>query len=218
MSALDLAGYLQKRLKELGLTTVAAAERSGLSRQTWHKLMRAEIDEIKLSTLVRVANTLETHVLSMLELYFHGKSLTPASVVPGAKKFATGFVDDVTFPDNETVYTGQVFQKVWEIVNLGTEPWIGWQLQCIDDHLRISINPESAIYQPPATEYGLKPLRNRVPIPDTLPGEHVRLRVGFRAPDLPCTVISYWKSVDRHGTIVFPELTGLYCLVRVVAP
>jgi DNA-binding Xre family transcriptional regulator len=70
MSATDLANYMQERMKTLNLSTISAAERSGISRQTWHKLRQADIKEAKLSTLTRVANTLQTTPQQLLSVYF----------------------------------------------------------------------------------------------------------------------------------------------------
>lgn len=70
MSALDLAHYLRNQLDTLGITVTEASARSGISRQTWHKLLQADIDEAKLSTLINVANVLETPVITLLTVYF----------------------------------------------------------------------------------------------------------------------------------------------------
>ena len=70
MSALDLAQYVQSRLKALGLSVKEAADYSGISRQTWHKLMVADIKEAKLSTLMVVAATLKTPASDLLAIYF----------------------------------------------------------------------------------------------------------------------------------------------------
>lgn len=202
MSALNLADYLRSRLRTLGLTTTEAAKRSGISRQTWHKLLRADISEARLSTLVQVAATLEAHPLSMLRIYFNGRELTQGvgETSVDSKKFVAGFVADVTFPDNSTVQVGQEFEKIWEVANLGTAAWTGWRLQCLDERVAS----------------GLQPVSGSIPIPDTLPGEHVRLSVCLRAPDTPGTAVSHWKCVNAKGEIVFPKLTGLYCMVKVV--
>jgi hypothetical protein len=40
--------------------------------------------------------------------------------------------------------------------------------------------------------------------------------VQLRAPDLPCTAISHWKSLNEFGEIAMPNITGLYCMVKVV--
>ena len=75
MSALDLAHHLREQLETLGMTITEASARSGISRQTWHRLLQADIDEAKLSTLVKVANVLETHVLTLLTVYFQRKPI-----------------------------------------------------------------------------------------------------------------------------------------------
>jgi hypothetical protein len=126
-------------------------------------------------------------------------------------------VADVTYPDNSTVNTGQEFEKIWEVVNLGLEPWSGWRLQCVDEQLQVGVKQGCEHFASSRSQYGLLPLETSVPIPDTLPGEHTRIAVRFRAPDFPCTVISHWKSMDAHGVFLFPNLTGLYCLVKVVS-
>lgn len=204
MSSADLAGYIRRRLKTLGLTTVAAAEHSGISRQTWHKLLRAEVDEARLSTLVKVAGTLDTHPLNMLRVYFHGKDFTHASnFATTAQKFSCGFIGDVTFTDNAEVRAGQEFEKIWEVVNLGTETWRNWYLQCVDEG------------EPPAGQQFISPVHNRVPILETLPGEHIRIRARMRAPANTGTAISSWHITNDKGEAIFPELSNLYCLVNV---
>lgn len=70
MSAIDLANYVHARMDKLGLTVTSAAQRSGISRQTWHKLMRADIKEAKLSTLIAVASILKTGVPDLVDIYF----------------------------------------------------------------------------------------------------------------------------------------------------
>jgi DNA-binding Xre family transcriptional regulator len=70
MSTIDFAAYIQKRLGALELSTCAAAERSGISRQTWHKLKQAEVQEAKVSTLIRVANTLQTTPSHLFDILF----------------------------------------------------------------------------------------------------------------------------------------------------
>ncbi len=205
MSAKALAAYIKERLEALGMSISVAAEKSGLSRQTWHKLIHANIIEAKLSTLIQVAETLETHPLSMMRIYFQGKpSAEIESLIAPSEPFACRFIADVTYPDNSTVYTGEVFEKVWEVANVGPEPWLDWQLRCVDEHFRQSVH------------FTLKPLTTSIAIPPTPSGGHARLSVQFRAPDQPCTAISHWKSFNAKGEIMFPKLTGLYCMVKVI--
>ncbi|EIJ35380.1 hypothetical protein [Thiothrix nivea] len=70
MSAIELAKYVQARMEMLDLNVTNAARKSGISRQTWHKLMRADIKEAKLSTLMGVSRTLKTTVPHLVEVYF----------------------------------------------------------------------------------------------------------------------------------------------------
>lgn len=218
MSASDLADYLRKRLDILRLSIKDAAQRSGVSRQSWHKLLNADVDEARLSTLTKVADVLETHAVHLVRLYCYGAALSQrSSISTGLKRFDTGFIADITYPDNSLVYVGQEFEKIWELVNLGSEPWRNWRLQCIDDYLKVETLAGEHNCQQPNRQCGLIPLAFSVPIPDTLPGEQVRIAVTFRTPSLPCSVISHWKIVDAEGNLVFPKLTGVWCQVKVVA-
>lgn len=217
MSASDLAIYMKERLQALDMTTVAAAQHSNISRQTWHKLLRADIDEARISTLIKVAATLETHPLSMMRIYFYGNPLPQRHNKLGDNaKIASSFIADITYPDNSMVQTGQAFEKIWEVANMGTMPWVGWRLQCVDEHLSVHPVTGSEHYKGNGVQYGLLPLQNSIPIPTTQPGEKVRLAVQLRAPDLPCTAISHWKSLNEFGEIAMPNITGLYCMVKVV--
>jgi hypothetical protein len=108
------------------------------------------------------------------------------------------FIADVTIPDGTIVLTGQTFEKIWEFKNNGTVAWEGRYLR------------EEASGGP-----GLVPDDALIPIPKTMPGEHVRITVRFTAPQDPSTIISYWKMVDSAGQYCFPEKRGLWCKVIV---
>lgn len=73
MSATDFAAYVQERMAVLNLTTCAAAERSGISRQTWYKLKQAEVQEARISTLIQVAETLQTTPSHLFSIIFSAK-------------------------------------------------------------------------------------------------------------------------------------------------
>lgn len=70
MSGENLAVYLEERLKELGLSKSEAARRADISRQTWYRLEGAEAADTKLSTVVQIASALETHPMTLLQIYF----------------------------------------------------------------------------------------------------------------------------------------------------
>lgn len=76
MSARDLSSYLDERIKNLGMSKSEAARRAEVSRQTWYRLVNAEIQDVKLSTLSRLAYALETHPLVILKIYFGEETAT----------------------------------------------------------------------------------------------------------------------------------------------
>jgi len=220
MAAKELSELLRARMAKLKICNADVARRANLSRQTWYNLLNAEIKEAKLSTLVGLANALEIHTLTLLQTYFQGqRTLSHTSTLcASAPDTATGFIADTTYPDNSIVRVGEEFEKVWEIANLGKTPWIGWRLVCVDEHLDVRDKSGTGQYiRQDSAQDGLMPLFDSIPIPDTLPGGHVQLGVWFRAPDYPCSVISYWKSVNAQGELAFPHLTGLYCKVKVIS-
>ena len=70
MSAKNLADYLNQRVVMLGLSKSEAARRADISRQTWYRLLGAEITDVKLSTILHLAEALETPPMHLLHLYF----------------------------------------------------------------------------------------------------------------------------------------------------
>lgn len=109
------------------------------------------------------------------------------------------FIGDVTIPHGAIVRTESSFIKVWEIQNNGLTVWK-------DRYLREE-NP---------TPGGIEPRESLVRIPDTKPGERVRISVEFTAPIHPASCESYWKMVYKNGQYCLPHKTGLTCCVKVI--
>ncbi|PRX48975.1 Ig-like domain-containing protein [Prauserella shujinwangii] len=120
-----------------------------------------------------------------------------APLVPGD---ASEFGGDITVPDGTEVPTGSHFVKTWEFRNVGSVPWIGRYLRRAG-----SFGGPDECTSP-----------ERVPIPDTRPGESVRVSVEVRAPDRPGYCQVYWKMVDAEGRLVLPNHRAVFYLVRVV--
>ncbi len=76
MSAKNLADYLNQRVVMLGLSKSEAARRADISRQTWYRLLGAEITDVKLSTVLRLAEALETPPMQLLRIYFEETAVT----------------------------------------------------------------------------------------------------------------------------------------------
>lgn len=118
--------------------------------------------------------------------------------IPGDR---SEFIADRTIPDGTLMRPGESDVKVWEIRNSGTVPWIG----------RYLIRLGSA-HGPVTPE--------RVPIPDTQPGEKVRISVEVEAPPVAGTYEVHWKMADEHGRLFFPDRywAGVYLTIVVPGP
>ena len=212
----ELAKYIKQRAAELGLNLSKLAKEAGISRPTLYGLLDGSTGEAKISTLVGLASVLRVHPVVLFRYLLAELEFANFSTVSAKYRCdGSGFVADVTIPDNSMVTTDSVFVKTWDIQNIGLVDWIGRKLVCLDR--KADWNLMSSHVVPPQAERGLIPEQNMVDIPDTLSGETVRLSVTFTAPSYPCTVVSYWKMVDEAGDLCFPESQGLSCLVRVVS-
>ncbi len=218
MATKELSAYILQRIRQLGLTKTQVIERSKLSRQAFYNILNDRIlEETKLSTFITLAHALEVHPLILMRQYFHGWELPVwSSKDTKYPKDHSGFVRDVTYPDNSLVTVNQEFEKIWEIQNLGEVIWENRRLVCIDEELVI-IQRRGEEWRPLSQTALLVPLQREVPIPMTHPKQTVIVAVTFRASPIPGTTVSYWKMVDAQGALCFPNLSGVMCLVKVVA-
>lgn len=73
MSSVDISDFLRRRAAELNLRPSEIAQRAGISRQTWYRLLNADVAEAKISTLMAICRVMEIDILDLLGMYFgHG--------------------------------------------------------------------------------------------------------------------------------------------------
>lgn len=125
----------------------------------------------------------------------------------------SSFIGDVTYPDNTPVFVNQVFEKKWAVQNTGEKPWCNVELVCIDEEPDIRHKGDDRYL---ALNNRLIPVKRKVKIPDTMPGEPAMLTVAFIAPPLPCTALSHWKMMDKDGNLLLPDQKPVYCKVTVI--
>lgn len=65
MSAEDLALFLRQKMGEKKTTNMDMVRLTKISRRTWYRLVNADIEEAKLSTLIKLANALDTNVTEL---------------------------------------------------------------------------------------------------------------------------------------------------------
>lgn len=216
MPLTSFSDYVRERAASLEINMTELARRTGISRQGLYGLLDGSTGQAKISTLIALADALKVHPIVLFRHLLHQLELPKFSTTSAKYRFdASGFVQDVTIPDNTTVLTGQVFTKIWEIQNIGHVDWIGRKLACMDQPATISKLLENI--NRPETRRMLIPSQQVINIPTTLAGDSVTLNVEFTAPSYPCTVISYWKMTDENGEVCFPKTEGLSCMVRVVS-
>lgn len=121
----------------------------------------------------------------------------PAPLVRGDRSV---FIADVTIPDGTAVKVGERFVKTWEIANSGSVPWHGRFLQ------RADLPADNGTCSTPG----------KVRVPDTAPGEHVRVSVPVVAPSRPGSCWVGWKMVDGRGQQFLPGARPVYFVVNVV--
>lgn len=216
MSADDLAHFIHRQIRTLGLTRTEVARRARFSRETLNKLLRAEVNHPSTPTILQLAHALNVAPLYLLRVTFGGSEIPIHSTAnPKYPGDHGSFVRDVNYPDNSLVSVNQEFEKIWEIQNTGTIPWRARSMKCVDEEIVTAIADSTVVGR--LATLMLAPIQMRIPVPDTAPEGTVRISVQFRAPAYPCTTMSRWKMVDVEGDVCMPGLTGIWCLVTVAA-
>jgi transcriptional regulator with XRE-family HTH domain len=217
MSAIDLSQFLQQRADTLNFSATYVANKAGISRQTWYRLVNADVQQARISTLMRVANTLQVSLIELSCLYNKKKYSAQKSIINTMQDSdAYVFIRDVSYPLNTMVGKGERFKKTWEFFNAGNTPWVNRRFICVDNKFDINIkHPNSDVNKANKNNF-LTPLQRSVEVPTTAPGEHLLLSVQFRAPDNTGTMVSLWKTVNAQGNYCYPKHEGSSCQVRVV--
>ncbi len=212
-----LGRFLRNRTHELGFSMAELARSTGLSRQTLHAIGEAGGRLPELETVVRIALKLNVHPLQLFHLVFEDYHLPPKFDRQfRERKDRSIFLGDVTIPDGTVVVAGARFTKTWEVQNVGTVPWEGRRLHCMDEEIIVRRRSAGGDEEPVLVTERLKPASPSIEVPYTPPGRISRLSVDFEAPTVPGTCVSYWKSLFADGSPCFPDSVGLTCRVRVV--
>ncbi|ADU34371.1 NBR1-Ig-like domain-containing protein [Variovorax paradoxus] len=197
-----LHGLLIRRARELGKTLKMMAIEAGLARSGLYKLADGTIRDPSVHTLLRLAAAMEVSPIALIRLY--GDINAPAGVRDrGGSSLgrAQGLNDsrdaamlnaDVTIPHHAVVNGGEVFEKVWEVQNVGEVFWMGRRLVRVDrscSRIDADLSAESRLH--------LASAAREIVIPNTPPGGVVRLSARFSAPRENCSIASVWRIEDQ---------------------
>ncbi|MFT0168413.1 NBR1-Ig-like domain-containing protein [Paraburkholderia mimosarum] len=221
-----LRALIARRGRELGKSMTAIAREAGLSRTYLYGLSGGIAQDPSVRTLVKLARAIQVSPLLLFRYYadLSGAPATGAPVAPTNR--AVGLHDpedvavfnaDVTTPEQTVVLPGEVFQKVWEIQNLGTRPWLGRRLVRVDGEYVMARRTRNNTGLEVVLDAHLSSLHREIAIPDTQPGQPIRLSVDFAAPNENCTVASIWRIEDREGHPCFGPSFILHVVVTVMA-
>lgn len=216
MSATDLSHFLNARAKALKLPATVVSKRAGISRQTWYRLIKADIKHIRLETLVRIADVLQVSLVDLSHVYIKQQKLREEALISKVHIDNTYPFIKSRMPLDVLLNEDEVFEKKWEVVNASNTYWVERRLVCVDERFEVRRKSKDTCLRTGRHYGGLTPDKYHLSIPLTAPNERITLSVQFRAPKEPGTVISFWKMVNANNEDCFPEYAGLSCQVRVV--
>ncbi|KAB0563509.1 helix-turn-helix domain-containing protein [Pseudomonas palleroniana] len=221
-----LRSLVVRRSRELGKSMTILAKEAGISRTYLYGLAGGASQDPSVRTLIKLAKALRVSPL-MLFRYFADLAGAPVDTYSMAStNRAIGLHDpsdiavfnaDVSTPDQAVVLPGEIFQKTWEIQNLGTRPWRDRRLVRVDGEYVIARRTATGTPLEVVMDTHLRSLNNEIPIAETLPGQPVHLTVEFAAPKETCTVTSIWRIEDEQGKPCYGPAFILHVIVNVMA-
>ncbi|HEE4992857.1 TPA: helix-turn-helix domain-containing protein [Klebsiella pneumoniae] len=221
-----LRALIARRGRELGKSMTAIAKEAGLSRTYLYGLAGGASQDPSVRTLVKLAKAIQVSPLLLFRYYADlggapsaGAPLAPTNRAVGLRDRGdiAVFNADVTTPDHAIVLPGEAFHKIWEIQNVGRKPWHGRRLVRVDGEYVIARREPGKTDLQVVLNAHLTSLYQEVAIPDTLPGQPVRISIEFAAPKESCTVASIWRIEDSEGNPCYGPSFILHVVVTVMA-
>lgn len=217
---------LARRGRELGKSMTAIAREASLSRAHLYALAEGRAQDPSVRTLARLSRALDVSPLLLFRYYADVSGAPQSAPTLAPTNRARGLDDprdvavfnaDVTMPDQGMVLPGEVFEKVWEIQNLGSRPWRGRRLARVDGEYVLARRDAAGRLRDAVMDVHLASLQREIAVPDTLPGQPVRLRLSFAAPRESCTVASIWRLEHSDGRPCYGPEFVLHVVVTVMA-
>ena len=209
--------FVKEAAERRRLTLRQLAAKASISPDTLYRLMRGEAKSVGIVTIYRLARGLGVAPIALLRVMFHDIELGPATQLPVDEPGDhAAFVSDLTYADGAVVMAGQRFEKRWLLQNTGSVSWQNRKLRCMDHEIVVARKGADGTLIQLFIPW-LKATQSEIVIADTNPGGTVEIAVEFTAPVLPCDTLSSWKMVAEDGTLCFPEHSGIWCRVSVMA-
>jgi hypothetical protein len=121
---------------------------------------------------------------------------TDREVVVAGDRFA---LEASSLPAGTLVEAGVARSVVWQLTNSGTVAWRGRQLRRVGASAGVRLVASAATCA----------------VPEAAPGATVRVECSFTPPQLPGTVVAYWRMTHSDGSFCFPMDAALSVLLVV---
>ena len=70
MSAEDLSRCLREKMGQQRTNNTEMARQANISRRTWYRLLDSDIEESKMSTLLKLSKVLDISITELIHIYF----------------------------------------------------------------------------------------------------------------------------------------------------
>lgn len=219
-----LQSLLARRSRELGKTIAEIAADAGMARSYLYELTSGKKRDPSVRTLLRLSAALQISALVLFRFFAEMEGITslaannPTNRAIGLNDVndIAAFNADISTPDHAVLAPGEVFQKIWEFQNVGSVPWRERKLVRVDGEYVLAKRAPNGALGAILDTY-LSSLHQKVDLPETLPGQPVRVAVEFAAPQESCTVASIWRIVDRDGQACYGSSFICHVVITVMA-
>lgn len=155
--------------------------------QTWRAISGTHTISVQAYSLANVASDAEKIRVKVLPGSASGNPLsTPSASITGTGSISctpsSSFVSDVTVPDGTLLASGQTFNKIWQVRNVGTCAW-------------------GADYQLVFASGEAMTTTLSIPLPPTDPGATADVLLSMVAPATPGTHTSFWRLKGPNGNL-----------------
>lgn len=175
-----LGEFMQRRNAELGLSVAAVAQRVGMSRATWYRIVRGESASPGLRVLRGLARIYKVRAAELFALAAYADAPAPAP-----RNRPTGPAPETGDALWRCQYERQVRPGAWLDVqlalrNLSDRPWLGAEVRGVHDRWLLLGDGHARATQACGNSDGLPPCC--AALAPTAPGEWVQTCLKLRAP------------------------------------
>lgn len=194
--------YIRQICRQKNLSLEQLSAMAGFTRGTLYNIFAS--DNPKISQLIALSSVLGVHHYDLIRLTWNKFAPISAANQPSD---AGGFLDE-TIPDGTLIAPASVFEKTWTIQNIGDVAWVERYFLQLDAPYRQDFLAEHSDGAD-VHDYQFVAHEKLIALPTIAAGEIYTLKATYTAPKVTGRYISYWRMVDKHGRLCFPNSVAL---------